>query len=159
MRSESGLSDNEKVKTPLKNKDTQSKNVKAYESFLKEQTKKEKRDRKDKKKSEKDKSVRSRKKSNASSIVSLDIQNANGGLRRFKALGRKLSIYGQNSSLKGEVYPTLDSTEEDNDEPLRRLETHLNRSAFTIQPDGNFKSSWDLISSLLIIHWSLMIPL
>jgi len=42
---------------------------------------------------------------------------------------------------------------------MKRLETSLNRSSFTIAPDGNFRSTWDLISCLLIIHCSLIIPL
>ena len=54
---------------------------------------------------------------------------------------------------------TNEDSDDDEEDPIKRIEKHFKRSPFTIYPDSKLRFAWDLVSCFFIIHCCLLLPI
>ncbi|CDW85301.1 UNKNOWN [Stylonychia lemnae] len=147
------ISENEVKMQNLKQIETQKKNMK----YLAEDLKKHEKKQKSKSKNNKLKNKKATFDEKRNSVYSQGSEGVfQAGLKRIKAFHRGVSMFAQ--SQKTSQTTNEGDSDDDEEDPIKRIEKHFKRSPCTIYPDSKFRFVWDLISCFLIIHCSLMLP-
>lgn len=77
-------------------------------------------------------------------------------MKKINKITKSLSLLATINKDKGER--TDPDTEEDDELDFKAIERTFGKSKFTIYPDHQLKTVWDLITFILIIYWSILLP-